>query len=186
MITTNDLRPGTCFKYDNEIWKVTEFAHVKPGKGPAFVRIKQQNLRTGSLVERTYRAGEKIEDIRVETREMQYLYHDGSFYIFMDTETYDQYSVPNELIGDKAGFFPENCMASIVIYNNEVLEASPPTFIEVKVVQTDPGVRGNTAQGGSKPAKIASGATIQVPLFISEGDTIKVDTRDGRYIERVK
>ena len=186
MITTNDLRPGTCFKYEGELWRVTEFAHVKPGKGPAFVRVKQQNLRTGAIIERTYRAGEKIEDIRVENREMQYLYREGENYVFMDTETYEQYSVNEKLIGDKVGFFPENAIATVVIYENEVLGAYPPTFIEVRVVRTEPGVRGDTAQGGSKPATIESGAVVNVPLFINEGDIIKVDTRDGRYIERVK
>ena len=186
MITTNDLRPGTCFKYDGDLWRITEFAHVKPGKGPAFVRVKQQNLRSGSIVERTYRAGEKVENIRVENREMQYLYHDGRNYVFMDTETYEQYGVSEDLIGDKAGFLLENSIATVVLYENEVLDAYPPNFIEVKVARTDPGLRGDTAQGGSKPAKIESGATVQVPLFINEGDMIKVDTRDRRYIERVK
>ena len=186
MITTNDLRPGTCFKYDGDLWKITEFAHVKPGKGPAFVRVKQLNLRSGSIVERTYRAGEKVENIRVENREMQYLYHDGRNYVFMDTESYEQYGVSEDLIGDKAGFLLENSIATVVLYENEVLDAYPPNFIEVKVARTDPGLRGDTAQGGSKPAKIESGATVQVPLFINEGDMIKVDTRDRRYIERVK
>jgi elongation factor P len=186
MITTNDLRPGTCFKYDGDLWKITEFQHVKPGKGPAFVRVKQLNLRTGSIVERTYRAGEKVENVRVENREMQYLYHESNGYVFMDTENYEQYTVSDDVIGDKAGFLLENTNATVVIYENEVLDAYPPNFIEVKVVKTDPGLRGDTAQGGSKPAKIASGASVNVPLFINEGDNIKVDTRDGRYIERVK
>ena len=186
MITTNDLRPGTCFKYDGDLWKITEFAHVKPGKGPAFVRVKQVNLRTGSIVERTYRAGEKVENVRVENREMQYLYKDGNSYVFMDTETYDQFNVSVDLIGDKAGFLLENSMATVVVYENEILDAYPPNFIEAKIVRTDPGLRGDTAQGGSKPAKLETGATVQVPLFINEGDKIKVDTRDGRYIERVK
>jgi elongation factor P len=186
MITTNDLRPGVCFKYDGDLWKITEFAHVKPGKGPAFVRVKQLNLRTGSIVERTYRAGEKVEDCRVENREMQYLYHDASGYVFMDTESYEQYSVPDAIIGDKSGYLLENSTATVVLYESEVIDAFPPNFIVAKVVRTDPGLRGDTAQGGSKPATIESGATINVPLFINEGDTIRVDTRDGRYIERAK
>ncbi|HEX9746249.1 MAG TPA: elongation factor P [bacterium] len=186
MISTNDFRPGTCFKYDDQLWKITEFQHVKPGKGPAFVRVKQLNLRTGSIVERTYRAGEKVEDIRVENRAMQYLYHDGTNYIFMDNETYDQLGVNDKLIGDQAGFLLENTDANVLIYEGEILEVTPPNFIEVEIVQTDPGEKGDRAQGGTKPAKIASGATINVPLFINEGEKVKVDTRDGRYVERVK
>jgi len=186
MISSNDLRPGACFKYDNQLWKCSEFQHVKPGKGPAFVRVKQQNLRTGAIIERTYRAGEKIKDIRVESREMQYLYRDGTNYVFMDTETYDQIGVNEKLIGDKAGFLLENTNATVMMHESEILDVSPPTFLKVKVVKTDPGVKGDTAQGGNKPAKIESGATVQVPLFVNEGDKIKVDTRDGRYIERVK
>jgi len=186
MISTNDLRPGVCFKYDDQLWKIIEFQHVKPGKGPAFVRVKQLNLRTGSSVERTYRAGEKVENIRVETHEMQYLYHDGMNYIFMDNENYEQYGINETLVGDNAGYLLENSKCSVMMHGSEILEVSPPTFLEVEVVRTDPGLKGDTAQGGSKPAKIASGATINVPLFINEGDKIKVDTRDGRYVERVK
>ena len=186
MISANDLRPGTCFKYDDQLWKVTEYQHVKPGKGPAFVRVKQQNLRSGATVERTYRTDEKIEDIRVENREMQYLYMDGTNYVFMDNETYEQHFVNEKLIGDKAGFLLENANATVMIHGSDILDVNPPTFLEVRIVKTDPGVRGDTAQGGSKPAVLESGATIQVPLFINEGDMVKVDTRDGRYIERVK
>jgi elongation factor P len=186
MITTNDLRPGTCFKYDNQIWKITEFQHVKPGKGPAFVRVKQLNLRTGSIVERTYRAGEKVEKIRVESRDMTYLYHDGTNYIFMDNENYEQIGVSEALVGDRAGFLLENTNSIVLMHENEILEVTPPTFLEVRVTKTDPGEKGNTATGGTKPATIESGAKIQVPLFVNEGEKIKVDTRDGRYIERVK
>jgi elongation factor P len=186
MITTNDFRPGTCFKYDNQLWKISEFQHVKPGKGPAFVRVKQQNIKTGAIVERTYRAGEKVEDIRVENREMNYLYHDGTNYIFMDNENYEQYGINEALIGDKAGYLLENTKATVTVHDGEVLDVVPPNFIEVIVTKTDPGVKGDTAQGGTKPATIESGATILVPLFINEGEKIKVDTRDGRYVERVK
>ncbi len=186
MISTNDFRNGTCFRYDNQLWKITEFQHVKPGKGPAFVRVKQLNLRTGAIVERTYRAGEKIEDIRVENRDMSYLYREGTNYIFMDNENYEQLGVNEKLIGDKAGFLLENTNSTILMYENEILVVSLPNFLVVKVTRTDPGEKGNTAQGGSKPATIESGATIQVPLFINEGEKIKVDTRDRRYVERVK
>jgi len=186
MINTNDLRPGTCFIYDNQLWKILEFQHVKPGKGPAFIRVKQLNIKTGSTVERTYRAGEKVEDIRVENREMQYLYHDGTNFIFMDNETYEQFGINETLVGNKAGYLLENTNASVTVYDGEVLDITPPNFIEVEIVRTDPGLKGDTAQGGSKPAQIASGATVNVPLFINEGEKIKVDTRDGRYVERVK
>jgi len=186
MITTNDFRNGVCFIYDNQLWKITEFQHVKPGKGPAFVRVKQINLRTGAIVERTYRAGEKIENVRVENREMQYLYKDGTNYVFMDNETYEQYPINENLVGAQAGFLLENTNATVTMHENEILDVAVPNFIEVEIVKTDPGIKGDTAQGGSKPATIASGAVIQVPLFINEGDLIKVDTRDSRYIERVK
>ncbi len=186
MISTNDFRPGTCFIYDKQLWKIINFQHVKPGKGPAFVRVKQLNIRTGSTVERTYRAGEKVEDIRVEKREMQYLYHDGTNYVFMDNETYEQIGINESLVGDKAGFFLENTNSTVTVYENEILDVTPPKFIEVEVVRTDPGLKGDTAQGGSKPATIACGAIVQVPLFINENEKIKVDTRDGRYVERAK
>jgi len=172
--------------YDKQLWKILEFQHVKPGKGPAFVRVKQLNLRSGSTVERTYRAGEKIENVRVENREMQYLYHDGTNYIFMDNESYEQYGINETLVGNKAEFLLENTTCMVTMHELEILDVSPPNFLEVEIVQTDPGVKGDTAQGGTKPAKIASGATVNVPLFINQGEMIRVDTRDGRYVERVK
>ena len=186
MYSTTDFRKGLKIEFNGEPYIIVDFQHVKPGKGPAFVRVKQQNLRSGATVERTYRTDEKIEDIRVENREMQYLYMDGTNYVFMDNETYEQHFVNEKLIGDKAGFLLENANATVMIHGSDILDVNPPTFLEVRIVKTDPGVRGDTAQGGSKPAVLESGATIQVPLFINEGDMVKVDTRDGRYIERVK
>ena len=185
MITTNDLRPGTCFEYDNEYWQVTEYQHVKPGKGPAFVRVKIKNLRKGSVVERTFRTSEKVEELRVENRTAQYLYNSGDAFVFMDTETYDQTDIPTERLGEQAGYMVENMNVTLVTCKDEILGIELPALIITTVVRTDPGVKGDTAQGGSKPATIEGGATIQVPLFINEGETIKVDTREGRYIERV-
>ena len=186
MIDTNELRPGTCFVYDNEYWQVTEYQHVKPGKGPAFVRVKIKNLRRGGIVERTFRTSEKVEELRVETRPATYMYNSGEEYVFMDSETYDQVSIRAEQLGDKVGFMIENMNVLLTVCRDEVLDVDLPLFIETKIVKTDPGVKGDTAQGGSKPATIEGGAVINVPLFVNEGDLVKVDTRDGRYIERVK
>lgn len=186
MIDTNDLKPGVCFVYDNEYWQVTEYAHVKPGKGPAFVRVKIKNLRRGGIVERTFRTTEKVEELRVETRPATYLYNSGDEYFFMDSETFDQVSLRAEQLGDKVGFMTENMDVSLIVCKGEVLDVELPLFVETKIIKTDPGVRGDTAQGGSKPATIEGGAVINVPLFVNEGDIVKVDTRDGRYIERVK
>lgn len=186
MIDTNDLRPGTCFEYDNEYWQVTEYAHVKPGKGPAFVRVKIRNLRKGSIVERTFRTSEKVNELRVETRNATYLYNNGDEYVFMDSESFEQYSIREEQLGDKVGFMLENMKVTLQMCKEEVLDVELPLFVETKIVKTDPGVKGDTAQGGSKPATIEGGAVINVPLFVNEGDMVKVDTRDGRYIERVK
>jgi elongation factor P len=186
MIDTNELRPGTCFAYDNEYWQVTEYAHVKPGKGPAFVRVKMKNLRRGSIVERTFRTSEKVEELRVENRSATYLYNTGDEYFFMDSENFEQVSIRTEQLGDKIGYIIENMNVSLMVCKEEVLGVELPLFIETRIVKTDPGVRGDTAQGGSKPATIESGAVINVPLFVNEGDWVKVDTRDGRYIERVK
>jgi len=186
MIDTNDLRPGTCFEFDGEYWQVTEFAHVKPGKGPAFVRVKIKNLRKGGIVERTFKTDVKVEELRVENRNATYLYNAGDEFVFMDSETYDQVSIRTEQLGDKVGFMQENMAVSLIVCKDEVLDIELPLFIETKIVKTDPGVKGDTAQGGSKPATIEGGAVINVPLFVNEGDLVKVDTRDGRYIERVK
>jgi elongation factor P len=186
MIDTNDLRPGVCFEHDSEYWQVTEFQHVKPGKGPAFVRVKIRNLRKGSIVERTFRTSEKVEQLRVENRGAQFMYNTGDTYVFMDNESYDQIEIPAERLNDISGYMKENMNVTLVTCKGEVLTIDLPIFIESYIVKTDPGVRGDTAQGGSKPATIEGGAIIQVPLFINEGDKIKVDTREGRYIERVK
>ena len=185
MISTNDLRPGVCFEYDNEYWQVTEFQHVKPGKGPAFVRVKIKNLRKGGVVERTFRAGEKVQDLRVENRSAQYLYKSGDSFVFMDNESFDQTEIPEERMRSEAGFMVENMDVTLVTCKGEVLGLELPTTIIVKIIKSDPGLKGDTAQGGTKPATIAGGAVIQVPLFVNEGETIKVDPRNGgRYLER--
>ena len=186
MITTNDLRPGTCFEHDGDYWQVAEYQHVKPGKGPAFVRVKIKNLRKGSVVERTFRTSEKVEELRVEKRKAQYSYDSGDGFVFLDNETFDQIDISKERMGEQAGFMVENMNVTLVTCKGEILGIELPAFVVTTVIKTDPGVKGDTATGGSKPATIDGGAIIQVPLFINEGEVIKVDTTEGRYIERVK
>ncbi|MBI65697.1 MAG: elongation factor P [Candidatus Marinimicrobia bacterium] len=187
MANTSDFRNGLIFRHKDNLWKIIEFLHVKPGKGGAFVRTKIKNIKTGQVVDETFRAGEKIEVIRIEARDFNYLYNDGSLYHFMDNETYDQISLTKEQVSDDVlDFLIENTTTVIAFNNDDPVEIRIPTHLNMKVLQTDPGERGNTAQGGSKPAKLESGVTINVPLFINEGDLIRVDTRDKRYIERVK
>jgi len=184
MISTNDLRPGTCFEHDDNIWQVTEYQHVKPGKGPAFVRVKIKNLRRGGIVERTFRTSEKVEPLRVENRKAQYLYSSGSAFVFMDEESFEQTEIPMDRLEDKAGYMMENMTVTLITCRDEILGVELPDFIITDVIKTDPGLKGDTAQGGSKPATIEGGAVVLVPLFIEEGETIKVDTREGRYVER--
>jgi elongation factor P len=185
MISSNDLRPGTTIKVDNDIWQVVEFQHVKPGKGAAFVRTKLKNLRTGNVNEKTFRAGEKIEKATIEKKEMQFLYSDGTEYTFMDNETYEQLVLQKESLGNVPLYIKEGINVNVVMHENEVLGVEPPTFIELKVVETDPAFKGDTAQGGTKPAKLETGAVVSVPFFVLEGDTIRIDTRTNEYLERV-
>ncbi|MBC7347675.1 MAG: elongation factor P [Clostridia bacterium] len=185
MISTNDLRTGVKIEVDGELYAVIEFQHVKPGKGAAFVRTKLRNLRTGAVIERTFRAGEKVPQVRVERREMQYLYHDGENYVFMDTTSFEQLSLPREKLEDAARFLKDDMTVYVLLHEGETIGVELPNFVELKVVQTEPGVRGDTATGGSKPAVLETGAVVQVPLFIEEGDVIRIDTRTGEYIERV-
>ncbi len=186
MATTADFRPGMTIRMDGDLWTVVEFQHVNPGNWRAFVRAKLKSLKSGKVVEIRFRAGETIEPIRTETKEYQYLYHDGSGYVFMDKETYDQISVEEKTLGDGARFLKEGETIEILFNGSEIISASIPITVQLKVVETPPGVRGDTATGAQKPAKVETGATVNVPLFINEGDFIKVDTRTGSYIERVK
>ena len=171
MITSNDFRPGVTIEIDGQVWQVVEFQHVKPGKGAAFVRAKIKNLETGAVVERTWNAGEKVQDGHVDRRQMQYLYENEGMYCFMDNETYEQIELNKENLGDAVHFLKEEMNVSVMMFKG-------------KVVETDPGVRGDTATGGSKPAKLETGYVVKVPLFINEGEVLQIDTRTGQYIGR--
>ena len=185
MATTSDIRNGLVIEHKGDIFTVTEFLHVKPGKGGAFVRTKLKSVMDGHVIEETFRAGERIQTVRLEEREMQYLYKDGNLHYFMDTETYEQQPFDEQLFIDDLKFLKENETVSVQLYENKPVTVELPTFVNLKIVKTDPGVRGNTATGGSKPATLETGAVIQVPLFVKEGVTVKVDTRTGEYVERI-
>ncbi|MBA4494962.1 elongation factor P [Paenactinomyces guangxiensis] len=184
MISVNDFRTGLTIELDNDVWQVMEFQHVKPGKGAAFVRSKLRNLRNGNIQERTFRAGEKVPKAMVETRQMQYLYESGGDYTFMDNETYDQITLPADRLEYELNFLQENMNVQIVIYKGETIGIQLPNTVELEVVETDPGIRGDTATGGSKPAKLSTGFVVQVPLFINVGDRLIIDTRSGEYVSR--
>lgn len=184
MISVNDFRTGLTIELDNDVWQVMEFQHVKPGKGAAFVRSKLRNLRNGNIQERTFRAGEKVPRAMVETREMQFLYESGGEYTFMDNETYEQITLPRERLEYELNFLQENMNIHVMIYNGETIGVQLPNTVELEVVETEPGIKGDTATGGSKPAKLSTGFTVQVPLFINEGDRLIIDTRSGEYVSR--
>jgi len=186
MATTAEFRPGMTIRMDGELWTVVEFQHVNPGNWRAFVRAKLKSLKSGKVVENRFRAGEAIDPVRIETKEFQYLYHDGLSYVFMDKETYDQVNVSEKEIGDSAHFLKDGETVDIAFNGSEIVSIEVPITVELKVVETPPGVRGDTATGAQKPAKVETGAMVNVPLFINEGDVIRVDTRTGNYIERVK
>ena len=187
MANTSDIRNGLCIKHSGKLFQIIEFQHVKPGKGPAFVRTKLKNIKTGQVVDETFRSGEKIEIIKIEAKNYNYLYTDGSLYTFMDNETYEQISLTKEQLGDNVlAFLIENTETTIAFDGNNPVEVRIPQHMNMKIVETDPGERGNTAQGGTKPATLESGITINVPLFINKHDIIKVDTREKRYLERIK
>jgi elongation factor P len=184
MISVNDFKTGLTIEIDNDVWSVIEFQHVKPGKGAAFVRSKLRNLRNGNIQEKTFRAGEKVQKALVETRRMQYLYESGGDYTFMDNETYDQISLTEERLEYELNFLQENMEVQIVSYKGETIGVQLPNTVELEVVETDPGIRGDTATGGNKPAKLSTGFTVQVPLFVNVGDRLIVDTRSGAYVSR--
>lgn len=184
MVSVNDFRTGLTIEIDGDLFTVVEFMHVKPGKGAAFVRSKLKNIRTGFTVERTFNAGEKVSLARIETREMQYLYNSDQDYVFMDMQTYEQLTLPEEKLGDAVKYLKENEIVMIQMYENEALGVNLPNTVELEVVETDPGFKGDTATGGSKPAKLETGAVVNVPLFINVGDILQVDTRTGQYLKR--
>lgn len=185
MISTNQFKNGTAIKVDGKRFTIVYFQHVKPGKGGAFVRTKLRNLDTGAVVDKTFRAGEKVENVRTESREMTYLYDDGDLLYFMDTETYDQIPIPKEVVGDAGGYIVPNGTASILSADGEVVSVEPPAHVNLEVTQTDPGLKGDTATGGSKPATLETGVVVQVPLFVNVGDRVRVDTRSNEYLTRV-
>ncbi|MCL4516356.1 MAG: elongation factor P [Firmicutes bacterium] len=184
MISVNDLRPGLTIELEGAVWSVVEFLHVKPGKGAAFVRTKLKNVKTGQVLERTFRAGERVETAHVENREMQYLYSSGGDYQFMDTSSYDQMVLSEDKLGDAVKYLKENMNIEIQVYQGQPIGVNLPNTVELKVMETDPGLKGDTASGGSKPAKMETGAVVQVPLFINIGDVIRIDTRTGQYLSR--
>ena len=185
MATTNDIKNGSTLRLDGVLWNVLEFQHVKPGKGGAFVRTKLKNVVTGKIVDKTFNAGTKIEFANVDRSEMEYLYNDGESFIFMDINTYDQIPVPGSVVGDDKSYLLENTRATVATHEGNPLYIEMPPAVELEIVQTDPGVQGDRSTGGTKPATVQTGATIQVPLFVTTGETVKVDTRTGDYIGRV-
>jgi len=181
MISVTELRNGTKVEMDGGLWECLEYSHLKMGRGGAKVVTKFRNMETGSIVDRTFNSGEKLQDIYVEAKPMQYLYKDGEDYIFMDMETFDQLSLAPMLAGDAARFLKENMEVEVQMFRDKPLKISLPNQVILQIVETDPGVRGDTVSGGTKPAKLESGATIQVPLFVEQGTNVKVDTRTGEY-----
>jgi len=187
MISSNNLNKGQTIAYNDKIWRVLDYQHVKPGKGQAFVRSKLKNLRTGANQDITFRSDEKLETVYIDTRSMQYLYRNetNDQHVFMDTETYEQVGIPEEQIEEELQFIKENMEVDIVFYENEILGVQLPAKVNLEVAKTDPGIRGDTQSGGSKPATLETGAVVTVPLFINRGDILEINTEDGSYSSRV-
>ena len=184
MISAGDFRNGITIEYDNNVYQIIEFQHVKPGKGAAFVRTKLKNIKSGGVVEKTFRPTEKCPQARIDRKDMQYLYEDGDLYYFMATETDVQVALNSETVGDALKFVKENEMCKICSHNGSVFSVEPPLFVELEITETEPGFKGDTATGASKPATVETGATVAVPLFVNQGDKIKIDTRTGEYLSR--
>ncbi len=184
MISAGDFRNGTTFELDGNVVSIVEFQHVKPGKGAAFVRTKVKNVITGAVTEKTFNPSDKYQEAFIERREMQYLYNDGDLYYFMDNETYEQIPINSSVLGDNFKFVKENMVCKVLSYKGSVFGVEPPLFVELLITQTDAGFKGDTATNATKPATLETGAEIKVPLFVEEGDKIKIDTRTGEYLER--
>ncbi|AUJ29936.1 MAG: elongation factor P [Liquorilactobacillus hordei] len=184
MISVNDFKNGLTILVDGEIWRVVEFQHVKPGKGSAFVRSKLKNLRSGAVQEKTFRAGEKVERAQIDNKKMQYLYADGTSLVFMDMETYEQLELPEERVKEELNYLKENMVINIIMFGSETLGVDLPNTVDLEVTATEPGIKGDTASGGSKPATLETGLVVQVPFFINEGDVLTINTQDGSYISR--
>ncbi|MFQ6046533.1 MAG: elongation factor P [Gemmatimonadales bacterium] len=186
MATTSDFRNGMVIRFDGRLYQIVYFQHVKPGKGGAFVRSRLKNVKTGAVIDRTWTAGERVDEVRLERRPVQYSYHDGHLYHFMDMQTYEDIPIDDEVIGDEQlRYLKEGMECSGLVHDEKVIMIELPFFVELEVVETDPGVRGDTASGGTKPAKLETGAVVQVPLFIERGQMIRVDRREDKYLERV-
>ncbi len=185
MISAGDFRNGVTIEFENNIYQIIEFQHVKPGKGAAFVRTKLKNIISGGVVEKTFRPTEKCPQARIDRKDMQYLFADGDSYNFMDMETYDQIALSADAIGDALKFVKENELCKVCSHNGKVFSVEPPTFVELAITDTEPGFKGDTATGATKPATVETGAVVYVPLFVETGDVIKIDTRTGEYLSRV-
>ena len=185
MISAGDFRNGITIEYENSVYQIIEFQHVKPGKGAAFVRTKLKNVKSSGVVEKSFRPTEKFPQARIDRKDMQYLYSDGDLYYFMDTESYEQIALRADAIGDTLKFVKENEMCKICSHNGSVFSVEPPLFVELEITETEPGFKGDTATGASKPAIVETGAQIYVPLFVDQGDKVKIDTRTGEYLSRV-
>ena len=184
MVTASDFRNGVTIEVDGKVCQVIEFQHVKPGKGAAFVRTKLKDIINGGVIETTYRPTEKFPQAHIERKDMQYLYNDGDLFNFMDTESYEQIAVNQDIVGDSMKFVKENEMCKVNSYNGNVFAIEPPLFVELEITETEPGFKGDTATGATKPATVETGAQVSVPLFVNQGDVIKIDTRTGEYMER--
>ncbi len=185
MIDVNDLRKGTTFELDGQLYRVLEYSHHKPGRGNATIRTKIRNLRTGATMEKTFQSGDRVQDIRIETREMQYLYHDGDLYHFMDTSTFEQIAMSAQTLGDAVYYMTDNMTMMVQQYADEPLGVDLPTTVDLKVTKAEVGVKGDTATGATKSVTVETGFRVTVPLFVKQGDTIRVDTRTGEYVTRV-
>jgi elongation factor P len=185
MISTSQFRNGAAIRVDGKRFTILYFQHVKPGKGGAFVRTRLRNLDTGAVIEKTFRAGEKVESVRTESRPMTFLYSDGDLYYFMDSETYEQIAIPSEVLSEAVNYLVSSGEMEVLLADGEVVSVEPPVHVELDVAQTDPGLKGDTATGGSKPATLETGLVVQVPLFVSVGDKVRLDTRTKEYVTRV-
>lgn len=185
MISTGEFRTGVTIEVDDEVYSVIEFQHVKPGKGSAFVRCRLRNVRSGAVIEKTFRAGERFPHARIDRREMQYLYRDADSFVFMDTQSFDQFSLPQANLGEAIRYMKEDITITVLFYRGTALGVELPNFVDLRVLETPPGFKGDTAAGGTKPAKLETGTVVQVPFFVEVGQTVRIDTRTGQYLERV-
>jgi elongation factor P len=185
MIDVNDLRKGVIFEFDGNLYRVMEYTHHKPGRGNAIIRIKMRNIRSGSTVDKTFNSGERVQDVRLDYHNVSYLYTDGDMYYFMDAETFEQPGIPSSLVGEYAGYLKEGMEVKLTFYESEPLDIELPTTVDLKVIQADAAVRGDTATGVTKKVVVETGTSVDVPMFVKEGDTIRVDTRNGGYVTRV-